>query len=855
MNLAMKEYMNSIESLPVIIIHNIPLPGHDPQVISVHKEASISTVDYSVNKTSGYLILALDCNIKKDHNSQIKIENIVNNQDLKIAGVLCKIINNVFDKKDGKDYLKILLTTHSRVIISEIKTVCYTNQEIILAHIAKNSFDNIEYISKRFGIEFNLVSAFINNTETNKEHIQTLVKELMSRFEYYCQLYGLAHIFNPINNIENISHKLDKLVFEFKITSYELFQLITEFNLMERIVLVKNIIEKEILKNKLYRQIDETTKENLEKTQKIYLLREKLTVINKELENLSGEINEADALEAQLIKLKLEEKIEKKLLSEIRRLKISNNNSSDFSVIKNYLDYCLNMPWNTFSETKRNFKDVHSDLDKEHYGMNKVKERILEYLAVEFKNGKAPKSAILFIGPPGVGKTSLSKKIATALGRQFVRISLGGIRDEAEIRGHRRTYLGSMPGKIIKAIKEAKTMNPVILLDEIDKISRHDSRGDPADALLEVLDREQSTDFVDHYLDIPFDLSRVMFICTANSLSPISQPILDRVEIIELASYSDNEKFKIAKDYMIPKQIREHNLSENQIIFTDQVIKSIINLYTREAGVRGLGEQISIIIRKILLKIICEGITTPFLINNENLESFLGLPEYLREGHKQDMIGIIHGLAWNQLGGDILTIEAVSIPNETPSYHGSIKCTGKLGEVMQESVQTAFSYLKSCRNQIGIKESNYRAHDIHLHVPEGSIPKDGPSAGITIFTGLVSLLLQKKIRSDIAMTGEITLRGRVLPIGGLKEKILAAKRNGINTILIPKSNMKELQEIPQDLKDGIEIILIQNAVDALQYALIDYKDPKPIIKKSKKSKDESSSDLIRINKELEDLTV
>jgi ATP-dependent Lon protease len=836
--------MNNIELIPIILMHSIPLPGLEEQIISIYKELSISTVKYSIESADGYIILGLDYTYKNKHENNISLKNktqLKNNDTIFIigsenstshnieysevhkdtkAGVICKIINKFEEIKDNKNYIKILLSIKSRIILNAIETINYEDKEILLASINENSFDDIKHTTIKSN-KFNCYQTQYQNKENNDDKIlQKEVTLLIQKFKNYSHTYGSIQTYNFISEISDISKKVDRLAYEFQLSQQELFDLIIDFNLQQRILLVSRIIDKAILKQQLNKAIDEQVKEQIEKTQKIYLLTEKAKIINKEIEVLTGESSDTEILEKKLDEINVDQEIKNKLQSEIRRLKSMHNNSSDAGVVRNYLDWCLNMPWNIYSAFKKNFCDVYDVLNKEHYGMEKVKERILEYLAVEFRDGATAKSALLLVGPPGVGKTSLSKKIATALGRSFARISLGGIRDEADIRGHRRTYLGSMPGKIMRSIRDSKTMNPVILLDEIDKIG-NDFRGDPAAALLEVLDKEQNKDFLDHYLDIPFNLSNILFICTANSLNNISRPLLDRVEIIELASYSDDEKFKIATKYMIPKQKTEHGLKNSEIIFDEDSVQTIISRYTYEAGVRNLEEQISMIMRKSLLKIINENEQTPINIKSDVLEEFLGLPKFLREQNRVPMIGIIQGLAWNQLGGDVLTIECLATPNETPNYNGSIKYTGKLGEVMQESIQTAFSYLKSCKNIIKIDESSYKTHDIHVHVPDGGTPKDGPSAGVTIFTALASLLMKKKIRTNIAMTGEITLRGRVTAIGGLKEKILAAKRNKIKTILIPKENERELIDIPSELKIGLEIIMIENAIDSLQYAIIE----------------------------------
>ena len=798
--------------IPTILMHNIPLLGLEEQIISIHKELSILSVEYSLERCDGHIILALDYEKKNEDNSSI------------YGGILCKILNKFSENREGKTYIKILLSIKSRIIIIKFDEISYKDVLLKCTSLRENSSDELDYIEEyitKFG-NFDFYKKQINHAIESKQEVEISTELLMQKFKNYLQMHGSIQLYNIINDIKSNSKKIDRVAYEFQMNIEELLGMIVEFSLLKRIKIVTGLIDKAILRHQLSKTIDEQVRDQIEKTQKIYLLTEKAKIINKELESLSGEISEIDSLERKLKELNIKEEIKKKLFSEISRLRLINPSSSDAAVIRNYLDWCLNMPWNQYSEVKTEFSKVYDELNREHYGMEKVKERILEYLAVDFRHGSISKSALLLVGPPGVGKTSLSRKIASALGRQFARISLGGVRDEADIRGHRRTYLGSMPGKIMQAIRDSKTMNPVILFDEIDKIGS-DFRGDPAAALLEVLDREQNKDFLDHYLDIPFDLSQVLFICTANGFDNISPPLLDRVEFIQLSSYSDDEKFKIAIDYMIPKQEKKHGLKSNEIIFEESAITTIVSRHTYEAGVRGLEEQISTLMRKTLLKIINENASIPIIISNKNLQDFLGLPKYLREENKVAMIGVVHGLAWNQLGGDVLMIECVAIPNNTKNYPGSIKYTGKLGEVMQESIQTAFSYIKSCRDRLGIKEGDYSVVDIHVHVPEGGTPKDGPSAGVTIFTALVSLLTQQKIRADIAMTGEITLRGRVLAIGGLKEKILAAKRNGMIRIIIPKENERELNEIPDDLKKNLEIFMIEDAIDVLQYVLVENK--------------------------------
>ncbi|MBP7190392.1 MAG: endopeptidase La, partial [Rickettsiaceae bacterium] len=549
-------------------------------------------------------------------------------------------------------------------------------------------------------------------------------------------------------------------------------------------------------------------KQKIEKNQREYFLHEQMRVIQQELQN-GEDKSELSDLEKKMKSMKLSKEAREKAESEIKKLRSMQAMSAEASIVRNHLDTLLGMPWGKKNKSKVDVEAAEKILNRDHFGLEKVKERILDYLAV-LQRSKTLKGPILcFVGPPGVGKTSLVKSIAEAIGRKYCKFSLGGVRDEAEIRGHRKTYLGAMPGKVISLIKKGKTDNPVMLLDEIDKMSS-DFRGDPASALLEALDPEQNKSFTDHYLEVEYDISDVMFIATSNSLN-LPRPLLDRMEIIRLSGYVEDEKMQIAKRYLVPKQLKEHGIKEGEISISEDAILSMIRYYTKEAGVRNLDREIGTLSRKALRKIL-SGKMSKITITADDLEEYLGVKKFdFGQAETNDQVGSTTGLAYTEVGGDLLTIEAVSIPGK-----GEIKATGKLGDVMKESTQAAYSYFLSNAGFFGVKEDALKANDIHLHVPEGATPKDGPSAGIAIFTTIVSLMTNKSVKKTVAMTGEITLRGNVLPIGGLKEKLLAASRGGIKTVIIPQENFKDLKEVPDSIKSHLEIIPVSKAMEVLE---------------------------------------
>lgn len=577
----------------------------------------------------------------------------------------------------------------------------------------------------------------------------------------------------------------------------------------QRLEIFHEIFSKEVELLKIEREIDTRVKSQLDKMQKEYYLKEQLEVIKKEL----GEEKESDEYSKKLEDKNLPEEIRARAKKEIEKLSTISVQSPEYAVILNYLDWIMDLPWTESAEENIDIKNARKILDKEHYGLKKVKERILEFIAVR-KLNKAAKGPILcLVGPPGVGKTSIASSIAHALDKNFVRMSLGGVTDEAEIRGHRRTYIGAMPGRVISLMKEAKQKNPVFLMDEIDKVGNN-YRGDPASGLLEVLDPVQNKTFTDHYMELPFDLSEVFFVTTANTTSTIPGPLLDRMEIINLEGYTPNEKFNIARRYLVPRQLKESGLSEEDITISDGAIEDIISYYTREAGVRTLEQNISKIIRKAAMMIV-EGEKEKISITKRNLNKFLGEKIFLFDlVNKENQVGVVNGLAWTAVGGTTLTIEATVMKGK-----GNLTLTGSLGNVMKESATAAVSYIAANAEKFGIKEDFRQKNDIHIHVPEGAVPKDGPSAGVTMTTALVSALTKRPVRRDVAMTGEITLQGRVLPIGGLKEKLLAAQRMGVKTVIIPKENIRDLNEIEDNVKNLLEIIPVSDAEKVIEIAL------------------------------------
>ncbi|PTQ68962.1 endopeptidase La [Celeribacter persicus] len=668
---------------------------------------------------------------------------------------------------------------------------------------------------------FEAVITPLEESEGDPNAVAALLRSVREEFEHYAKvkknipeeaLVAVSETREPAKLADLVAGHLGVEVDEKQ-------KLLETLAVDERLEAVFGLMQGEMSVLQVEKKIKTRVKSQMEKTQREYYLNEQMKAIQKELgdgEDGAGEIAE---LEEKIAATKLSKEAREKAEGELKKLRNMSPMSAEATVVRNYLDWMLSIPWGTKSRVKKDLNRAQDILDHDHYGLEKVKERIVEYLAVQQRSQKLKGPILCLVGPPGVGKTSLGKSVAKATGREFIRISLGGVRDESEIRGHRRTYIGSMPGKIIQALKKAKTTNPLILLDEIDKMGQ-DFRGDPASAMLEVLDPEQNSTFVDHYMEVEYDLSNVMFLTTSNSYN-MPGPLLDRMEIIPLSGYTEDEKAEIAKQYLIPKQIKNHGLKAKEFSVTDEAITDVIRYYTREAGVRNLEREFAKMARKAVTQIVRKQVES-VEVNSGNIEDFLGVKKF-RYGlaEKEDQIGVVTGLAYTSVGGDLLQIEALKLPGK-----GRMKTTGKLGDVMKESIDAASSYVRSIAPQLGVKPPVFDTIDIHVHVPDGATPKDGPSAGLAMVTTIVSVLTQIPVRKDIAMTGEVSLRGNATAIGGLKEKLLAALRGGIKTVLIPEENVKDLAEIPDNVKEGLEIIPVTHVSEVLKHALV--RQPEPI---------------------------
>lgn len=651
--------------------------------------------------------------------------------------------------------------------------------------------------------------------EIDDEH----AKEAMVRsLKDIIQAYGFdsnkatRNVVGQILEIQDLEELIFEIATQLPINAKQKQVILEEDEIIERGEKLLVTLAEEIEIYQIRKEIQEKIKEKVDKNQKDYILREQMKVIREELGE--GSEAEADEFEEKVEKLDASEEVKEKIRKEISRFKNSGGMSAESYVSRNYIETMLEMPWNHCSKDNNDIKSASKILEEDHYGLEKVKERIIEFLAVRALTEKGEAPIICLAGPPGTGKTSIARSIARAVNKHYVRISLGGIRDEAEIRGHRKTYVGAMPGRIATGIKQAGVKNPLMLLDEIDKVSS-DYKGDTASALLEVLDGEQNVTFMDHYLEVPIDLSEVLFVATANDLSTIPRPLLDRMEVIEVSSYTENEKFHIAKRYLVEKQLKKNGLTKEQLIITDKAIRKVISAYTREAGVRNLERKIGQICRKAA-RMIMEGNKTHLKVLESNVSKFLGTEIFSKEDEDlTPKTGIVRGLAWTSVGGDTLSIEVNIMAGK-----GKFELTGNLGDVMKESARTGISYIRSVANQYGIEEDYFEKHDIHIHIPEGAVPKDGPSAGITMATAILSAITGKKVRGDIAMTGEITLRGRVLPIGGLKEKILAAKVVGVKEVIVPVKNKKNVADIDKEITSGLTITYATTMEDVLEHALV-----------------------------------
>ncbi len=656
--------------------------------------------------------------------------------------------------------------------------------------------------------------------EEDEVEIEALVRSVVSDFENYVKLNKKIspEVVGAAGQIEDHSKLADTVASHLAIKIPEKQEMLATLSVKERLEKAIGFMEAEISVLQVEKRIRSRVKRQMEKTQREYYLNEQMKAIQKELGEGEDGRDEASEIEARIKKTKLTKEAREKAEAELKKLRTMSPMSAEATVVRNYLDWLLSLPWSKNSKVKHDLAFAENVLNTDHYGLDKVKERIVEYLAVQSRQKKLKGPILCLVGPPGVGKTSLGKSIAKATGREFVRMALGGVRDEAEIRGHRRTYIGSMPGKVIQSMKKAKKSNPLFLLDEIDKMGQ-DFRGDPSSALLEVLDPEQNSTFMDHYLEVEYDLSSVMFVTTANTLN-IPAPLMDRMELIRIAGYTEDEKIEIAKRHLLPKAIRDHALQPKEFSVTDEAIRGIIQTYTREAGVRSLERELMKLGRKAVTEILRTK-KKSVKITDKNLDDYLGVPRF-RHGmvEGEDQVGVVTGLAWTEVGGELLTVEGVMMPGK-----GKMTVTGNLREVMKESISAAASYVRCRAIDFGVEPPLFDKRDIHVHVPEGATPKDGPSAGTAMATAIVSILTGIPVRKDVAMTGEITLRGRVLPIGGLKEKLLAALRGGIKKVLIPEENAKDLAEIPDNVKSGMEIIPVSRVGEVLRHALLRMPEP------------------------------
>jgi ATP-dependent Lon protease len=701
------------------------------------------------------------------------------------AGVLANVLQ-LLKLPDGT--VKVLVEGVARVRISE--------------YLENDSF-------------FEASAEYLTELPGDADTVEALVRTVGEEFARYAKVKKNVpeEALTAVEEAEEPAKLADLVAGHLGIEVDEKQKLLETLNIAERLEQIFALMQGEMSVLQVEKKIKTRVKSQMERTQREYYLNEQMKAIQKELGDGEEGAGEVAELEAKVIATKLSKEAREKSDAEIKKLKNMSPMSAEATVVRNYLDWMLSIPWGKKSRVKKDLGHAQKVLDTDHYGLDKVKERIVEYLAVQQRSAKLKGPIMCLVGPPGVGKTSLGKSVARATGREFIRISLGGVRDESEIRGHRRTYIGSMPGKIIQALKKAKTTNPLILLDEIDKMGQ-DFRGDPASAMLEVLDPEQNGTFVDHYLEVEYDLSNVMFLTTANSYN-MPGPLLDRMEIISLSGYTEDEKAEIAKQHLIEKQKKNHGLRKGEFELSDDGLTGVIQTYTREAGVRNLERELAKIARKAVTKIIKKEAET-VTVTADNLDEFLGVPKYKHGlAEKEDQIGVVTGLAYTSVGGELLSIEALSLPGK-----GRMKTTGKLGDVMKESIDAASSYVRSVSPAIGVKPTKFDAVDIHVHVPDGATPKDGPSAGLAMVTSIVSVLTKIPVRKDIAMTGEVSLRGNAMPIGGLKEKLLAALRGGIKTVLIPQENLKDLPDIPDNVKEGLEIIAVSHVAEVLEHALI-----------------------------------
>ena len=769
------------KKMPVLPLRNIVVYPHMVVPLFVGRDKSIAALEEVMDKGQELLFLA-----QKDADT-----NDPKNEDLYEVGTVGKVLQ-LLKLPDGT--VKVLVEGVKRAKV-----------EALIPH--ENFLEaKVEVISEE---------------KTEDKTLIAISRQVVSRFEEFVKLNSkvASEVVSSLKDISDPSKIADTVASQMTGNVSEKQKILEILNLEERLNDILSLLDGELSVLQVEKKIRRRVKNQMEKTQKEYYLNEQMKAIQKELDDDDEGIDDIAEIEEKIRNTKLSKEALEKTKNELKKLKQMSPMSAEATVVRNYLDWILDIPWGKKKKVKKDIGIAQKTLDKDHYGLDKVKDRITEYLAVQNRSKKIKGPILCLVGPPGVGKTSLGKSIAAATGREFIRMSLGGVRDESEIRGHRRTYIGSMPGRIIQSLKKVKTSNPLFLLDEIDKLGS-DFRGDPASALLEVLDPEQNSAFNDHYLEVDYDLSQVMFVTTANSLD-IPQALADRMEIIRIAGYTEDEKLQIAKKHLVEKTKENNGLEDKEWTVSDDAIQSVIRYYSREAGVRGLEREINSLARKAV-KDIALNKSDSVNVTSENISDYLGVKKYRYGKTENDnLVGVVTGLAYTEVGGDILNVEAVMLPG-----NGKIKATGKLGDVMKESIDAASSFVRSRAVNYGIEPPIFQRKDIHVHVPEGATPKDGPSAGVAMVVAIISVMAEIPIKNDVAMTGEMSLRGRVLPIGGLKEKLLAATRSGIKTVLVPSENERELSEVPENIKEKLDIKLISSIDEALDYALT--KKPVPI---------------------------
>ena len=782
-----KEGLDTIKAIPLLPLRDVVVFPYMIVPLFVGRERSIAALESAMKHEKGIFLVAQK-NAQKDEPAE---------EDIYRIGTI-GIIIQLLRLPDGT--VKVLVEGKKRGVIKEY----LSNQDFFIVNVEEQE-----------------------EIDENQDFVKTeaLMRSIREAFETYVKLSKKVHVemVGTIASIEGASKLADVIVSHLGIKLEDKQKILEIIDVNERLESIYEIMLSEIEILQVEEKIKRRVKKQMEKTQKDYYLNEQMRAIQKEMGEKDDFKTEIAELEKKLKNKKMSEEAHKKVKAEIKKLQMMAPMSAEATVSRNYIDWLLDMPWFEKTDNSNSLKESESILEEDHYGLKQVKERILEYLAVQSLVKKNKGSILCLVGPPGVGKTSIAKSVARATNRKFVRLSLGGVRDEAEIRGHRRTYIGALPGKIVQLLKKAGSNNPVFCLDEVDKLSS-DFRGDPSSALLEVLDPEQNIAFNDNYLEVDYDLSDIMFITTANVLQTIPAPLQDRMEVIRIAGYTEPEKMSIAQKYLVKKEMEANGLTAENIVFSDGALLTIIRQYTREAGVRNLEREIASVCRKLAREIVTNGNKGLIKISSKSVQKYLGVPKFRHgETEGKDSIGLATGLAWTEVGGELLAIE-VSLMKGT----GKMIMTGKLGDVMQESVQAALTYVRARANQFGLDDSFYKDIDIHIHVPEGAIPKDGPSAGIAMGTAIASAFLKRKVRGDLAMTGEITLRGRVLPIGGLKEKLLAAHRGNLKTVIVPKDNEKDLAEVPANVAKALEIIFVEHMDEVLNVALLPGEGPESL---------------------------